>query len=551
MANAQISLLKLSLAVLLLLMAGLSFIEDVEATMAKKKLTFVCYMNGDNNLAGEVLHAVDMMETVGSSEDVDIIVLVDGAPGNNGGYGPQWSETRLLHITKDDEIGVINSRVIAEMGEQNLGDPQVLEDFIKKALTYPSEKYVFVLFAHGRGIINTKSFQTPRGYKSVLLSPDDTGGRAMEHWEFKQAIENGLSEEKFELMLFFSCLTNMVEIGYDLRNYTRYIIGSQDEIRLVNQPEGTHQIRGVEAEILMERLTADNTVPMVEVGEELIDSFIRQYAMGDHPSASGKKTVQGRYPASLAMIDCQQYEKLSRTLDSLAKYLIDSLKSGIEDRDVLRSLHTALTASQNYPSFLNLEYFDLRDFLEKMRDHTVDEELQRLCQASLAILSSELIVYERHTEESRSHGVSIFFPNYLVPENIFEAHMAMYAGAIFSKETSWDELIETYRRQMKREYTALLIDEFERALSGADDNLLARLHSKISWALRKDVLSGKYHAMERYLAILKKMERGRTVSQSLQVLQSALQMPKRCSRVDEMRRTVEILLRPDNTSHSG
>ena len=92
----------------------------------------MCYMNGDNNLAGEVLHAVDMMETIGSSEEIDIIALVDGAPGDNGGYGTQWEKTRLLHISKDDEIGVINSQVIEDMGEQNLGDPQVLEEFVKK-----------------------------------------------------------------------------------------------------------------------------------------------------------------------------------------------------------------------------------------------------------------------------------------------------------------------------------------------------------------------------------------------------------------------------------
>ncbi|MBT8361920.1 MAG: hypothetical protein KJO32_13295, partial [Deltaproteobacteria bacterium] len=210
----------------------------------KKKVTIICYMNGDNNLANEVLYAVDMMETVGSSRDVDIIALVDGKAGENGAYGSQWENTKLLHIIKDDEIGVINSRVIEDMGEENLGDPQVLEKFIKKCLKYPSEKYIFILFAHGRGIIDTKSLNTLRDYKSVLLSPDETGQRAMTHQEFNQAIENGLSGEKFHLMLFFSCLTNMVEVGYELQDVTRYVIGSEDEIRMVNKPAGMFQIRG-------------------------------------------------------------------------------------------------------------------------------------------------------------------------------------------------------------------------------------------------------------------------------------------------------------------
>ena len=43
------------------------------------RCTVMCYMNGDNDLNDEVLHAVDMMETVGSSEHLNIFVLVDGS----------------------------------------------------------------------------------------------------------------------------------------------------------------------------------------------------------------------------------------------------------------------------------------------------------------------------------------------------------------------------------------------------------------------------------------------------------------------------------------
>jgi len=178
-----------------------------------KKMTVICYMNGDNNLAGEVFHAVDMLETVGSTRDIDILALVDGQPGNNGGYGSQWQGTKLLHITKDKEIGVINSPVLEDLGELNLGDPQVLEEFVRKCLKYPSEKYFFFLFAHGRGIIDTQSLDRPKGYKSLLLSPDETDQKSMNHQEFREALVGGLAGKKFDLMLFFSCLTNMVAMN--------------------------------------------------------------------------------------------------------------------------------------------------------------------------------------------------------------------------------------------------------------------------------------------------------------------------------------------------
>ncbi len=103
-----------------------------------KELTVICYMNGDNNLAGEVLHAVDMLETVGSTKDIEILALVDGQPGGNGGYGPSWESTKVLQIEKDDAVGVIQSPVLEEWGEQNLGDAQVLESFLRKCSRYPS-----------------------------------------------------------------------------------------------------------------------------------------------------------------------------------------------------------------------------------------------------------------------------------------------------------------------------------------------------------------------------------------------------------------------------
>ncbi len=185
-----------------------------------KKLTVICYMNGDNNLAGEVLHAVDMLETVGSSKDIEILALVDGQPGDNGGYGPRWESTQLLRIEEDHTIGVIQSPVLEDWGEQNLGDAHVLESFLRKCSRSPSEKYIFLLFAHGRGIVDTQSFATPTDYKSLFISPDDSGERTMNHLEFRQAIEQGLAGAKFDLILFFSCLANMVEIGYELRYLT-------------------------------------------------------------------------------------------------------------------------------------------------------------------------------------------------------------------------------------------------------------------------------------------------------------------------------------------
>ncbi|MDZ7582751.1 MAG: hypothetical protein U5R30_19750 [Deltaproteobacteria bacterium] len=99
-------------------------------------------MNGDNNLTDEVLHAVDMMESVGSSKHLTILAQVDGRRNSRHEHGKDWETARLLYITQDDQIGVKNSLVLMEFGELDLGDPQTLEDFITTCLRFPADRYV-------------------------------------------------------------------------------------------------------------------------------------------------------------------------------------------------------------------------------------------------------------------------------------------------------------------------------------------------------------------------------------------------------------------------
>ena len=519
--------------------------QQIDAALSpNKKVTIMCYMNGDNNLASEVLYAVDMMETVGSSQDVDIIALVDGRPGDNGGYGVQWENTKLLHILKDDEIGVINSPIIEDMGEKNLGDPQVLEEFIKKSITYPSDKYIFILFSHGRGIIDTKSFDNQRDYKSVLLSPDETGQRAMNHQEFSLAIKNGLAGEKFYLMLFFSCLTNMVEIGYGLQEVTDYIRGSEDEIRMVNEPPGMFQIRGIEPEKLIGEIISDPDVPALAMGKVTINSFISQYESGAKIQNDDGTEEIVKYPATLALVNCQKYGKILKSIDTLAKYLIQQITQAPSGNEVLSNLHTAINTSQKYPSFLNLEYLDLHNILTNLSHYSNDIHIKKLCKDSIEILENELILYERHTDDTQSHGVSIFLPSFLVPQNIYRSHMSTYRNSKFSEDTSWDELIEIYRTQMRERYTEILIDKYETAYKTSDTETVNRLGPKIEWELQKDVSKGKYNSIPKYLEILGEMNDAMIPMDFIRYLHAVLSATERHHQInnDHLLETVEALL---------
>lgn len=288
------------------------------------------YLNGDNDLTHEVLYAVDMLETVGSSDYINILALVDGRPGSGHPYGDSWDASRLLYITRDARIGEINSAILQDMGEQNLGQPETLEYFIRKGLRYPAEHYIFCTFTHGRGIIDTKTLKLPRPHKSLAISIDDTDASQMTLSEFQHAVQRGLNGKKFDAMVFFSCLTGMVEVGYAFKDLTDYLIGSEDEIRIVNNPPGSFQIRGIKFE---EPLKAIQFNP-----------------------------------------DLTPYD--------FAKYVLERLHNS-SNVTLLMELRATLTETQRYASFMNLEYYDLQDFFNKLAEKTGNMHLKKHVPISL------------------------------------------------------------------------------------------------------------------------------------------------------------------------
>jgi DNA-binding GntR family transcriptional regulator len=148
----------------------------------------------------------------------------------------------------------------------------------------------------------------------------------------------------------------------------------------------------------------------------------------------------------MALVDCQRLPELAGRIDVLAGRLIAAAR----DPQIISAIDRALHSSQQFPSFLNLEYYDLADFLKQLLDAAESPEIERTCRAVLKLLQQRVIVYERHTSDRQASGLSIYLSNPLVPQNIFEAHQAMYRNCRFSRDTRWDEWVGVFRTSWKK-----------------------------------------------------------------------------------------------------
>ena len=121
--------------------------------------------------------------------------------------------------------------------------------------------------------------------------------------------------------------------------------------------------------------------------------------------------------------------------------------------------------------------------------------------------------------------------------------MSMYRNSRFSRDTSWGELIDTYRVQMQERYTEILIDEYEQAWENSDTKAMKRLSSKLSRELRKDLAKGKYISVKKYLAILGKMDKATIPIDFVNYLREVSSMPENHRQVnDDLLETVEGLM---------
>ncbi len=106
---------------------------DTGGTPSTASWTLLVYMLGDNNLEPFSLLDLVEMTAAGQSDEVNIIVQLDRTHGYTDVWG-NWTTVKRFRVAKEDVVE------LADLGEEDLGDPAVLEDFIAWGVAhFPAE----------------------------------------------------------------------------------------------------------------------------------------------------------------------------------------------------------------------------------------------------------------------------------------------------------------------------------------------------------------------------------------------------------------------------
>lgn len=191
--------------------------DEPQPVIQPVERSILVYIVADNTLSGFDTDDINEMRRAAAENDFNGNRLIIY-------HAPRSQSPALKEITKD---GVITLKVY-DTDESSVSENRmnvVINDFKKYA---PASNYGLVLWSHASA---WTSNQKPTGDISPQSYGDDKG----EHMDI-DILANVLNGKGFEFVYFDCCHMASIEVAYELRNSTPYIIGSATEIPAQGMP---------------------------------------------------------------------------------------------------------------------------------------------------------------------------------------------------------------------------------------------------------------------------------------------------------------------------
>jgi len=415
--------------------------------VTEKEWTVMVYLAGDNNLDSAGVIDLKEMKKVGSTEQINVIAQFD----REG----KAIATNRYYLRKG---GTLAKDVVGSLGETNMGNPLVLEDFIKWGTkNYPAEHYLVVVWNHGNGwndenvyrvarnmmklnikrrgevvlpakgaqkdsvsirrirAIGGKKFRHALFHTSIMkaitirgIAYDDDAQDFLDNIEMKRLLASTkkILKRKIDILGMDACMMSMAEVVYQLRDSVSLTVGSEE----VEPGDGWPYNR------ILAKLAKKPAMTPSELAATIVNEYLASY-----PANAG---------VTQSACDLSKAGLLASAVDQLA----DVLNSYLSDAAVRATVIECRLQAQAYDT---PDYIDLYDFCGLLESKTGFDDIRAACSAVKNMIQRDGVVIRsgyKGKNVKHSNGLSIYFPQ--------KSLSSLYATLDFTKKTSWGKFLE-------------------------------------------------------------------------------------------------------------
>ena len=348
--------------------------------------TIMVYMVG-SDLEGKsyaATQSIREMEEVGSKSNINILIETGG-----GNSETTVDDKRFIDFTKVQRHKVLHNEIqtLADLGQQNMGDPKSLSEFLTWGMSeYPAKKYVVILWDHGSGI---------NGFGGDEQFNDDK----LDINEINQAFSNTTNSpfneigygKKIELIGFDSCLMASVEVANSIAQFGRYMVA----------PEEIEPQWGWNYSSILKSLVLAPNQNGSELGKTIANSFYKK-----SESLSISQGYNAQQEVTISLVNLTAVPELVANLDTLAHEINSKMTDFKSVIGLEKSIDSAERFGQTSKGTSGL--VDLADVASNIK--------QRFPQSSKLIdavqnSTNATVIYKINGELERSaSGLSLYAP---------------------------------------------------------------------------------------------------------------------------------------------
>jgi hypothetical protein len=375
-----------------------------------KRWTVMIYLSGDNNLSEECVWAIKELFRVGLRDEIAVVAQFQSvAPGMpvirydittipepEAAEASKGKQVYIKPVRNDDQDGGLDGFARPDTCVEQFVTATALIQFATDCIElYPAEHYMLVLSGHGSGAVGKFFLQADREdrYLSIpMLAYAVCKINQVMATEKDKYPDKNLSD-KLDVIGLDACAMSTVEVGYQLRDVARYMVGA----------EGFERNGGWPYHRVLETLNDKPEIEPEDLAKKIVKRYVKYYF--DY-AVAGVSVDQ-------AACDLSRMEPLAEAINQLA---------GALQKDNQALLDAVILAHWRAQSYLLEDYVDLWDFCDLLQSSCNDTEVETACQNVKNLIDGKGISSTSGEGPAvlkscysgavfqHSHGLSIYFP---------------------------------------------------------------------------------------------------------------------------------------------